>query len=62
MQRGLRQRFVEAHPGFEPYIEEILPKKAQLDSVKLYVFPLSASKPNQTNPIQTKPSPNSKDC
>lgn len=35
VQRGLRQRFLEAHPGFEPYIEEILPKKAQLDAVKL---------------------------
>lgn len=36
VQRGLRQRFVEAYPGFEPYIDEILPKKAQLDAVKLY--------------------------
>lgn len=36
VQRGLRQRFVEAYPGFEPYIDDILPKKAQLDAVKLY--------------------------
>ncbi|KAF5856566.1 translation machinery-associated protein 20, partial [Aspergillus alliaceus] len=35
VQRGLRQRFVEAYPGFEPYIDEILPKKAQLDAIKL---------------------------
>ncbi|KAA8652154.1 translation machinery-associated protein 20 [Aspergillus tanneri] len=35
VQRGLRQRFLETYPGFEPYIEEILPKKAQLDAVKL---------------------------
>ncbi|KAI9928739.1 hypothetical protein ASPWEDRAFT_168711 [Aspergillus wentii DTO 134E9] len=33
--RGLRQRLLEAYPGFEPYIDEILPKKAQLDAVKL---------------------------
>ncbi|OJJ49631.1 hypothetical protein ASPZODRAFT_156719 [Penicilliopsis zonata CBS 506.65] len=33
--RGLRQRLLETYPGFEPYIEEILPKKAQLDAVKL---------------------------
>ncbi|KAE8412752.1 GTP-binding protein YchF [Aspergillus pseudocaelatus] len=35
VQRGLRQRFVEAYPGFEPYIDDILPKKAQLDAIKL---------------------------
>ncbi|PYI03298.1 GTP-binding protein YchF [Aspergillus sclerotiicarbonarius CBS 121057] len=35
VQRGLRQRFLETYPGFEPYIEEVLPKKAQLDAVKL---------------------------
>ncbi|KAB8068971.1 hypothetical protein BDV29DRAFT_161884 [Aspergillus leporis] len=35
VQRGLRQRFLETYPGFEPYIDEILPKKAQLDAVKL---------------------------
>lgn len=36
VQRGLRQRFLDTYPGFEPYIEEVLPKKAQLDAVKLY--------------------------
>ncbi|KAL4976735.1 P-loop containing nucleoside triphosphate hydrolase protein [Aspergillus desertorum] len=35
VQRALRQKLVEAHPRCEPYIEEILPKKAQLDAVKL---------------------------
>ncbi|PLB40043.1 GTP-binding protein YchF [Aspergillus candidus] len=35
VQRGLRQKFLDAHPGFEPYIDEVLPKKAQLDAVKL---------------------------
>ncbi|KAJ5811718.1 hypothetical protein N7474_008019 [Penicillium riverlandense] len=33
--RGLRQRLLETYPGFEPYIEEILPKKASLEVVKL---------------------------
>ncbi|KAL4813685.1 P-loop containing nucleoside triphosphate hydrolase protein [Aspergillus spinulosporus] len=35
VQRALRQKLVEAHPRCEPYIDEILPKKAQLDAVKL---------------------------
>ncbi|KAL4930150.1 translation machinery-associated protein 20 [Aspergillus undulatus] len=35
VQRALRQKLVEAHPLCEPYIDEILPKKAQLDAVKL---------------------------
>lgn len=39
MQRGLRQKLLETYPGFEPYIEEILPKKASLEAVKLYVQP-----------------------
>lgn len=39
MQRGLRQKLLETYPGFEPYIEEIMPKKASLEAVKLYVQP-----------------------
>jgi hypothetical protein len=35
VQRGLRQKLLDTYPGFEPYIDEILPKKAQLDAVKL---------------------------
>ncbi|KAL4888086.1 P-loop containing nucleoside triphosphate hydrolase protein [Aspergillus ambiguus] len=35
VQRGVRQRFLETYPGFEPYIDEVIPKKAQLDAVKL---------------------------
>jgi Pre-PUA-like domain len=35
VQRNLRAKLVETYPGFEPYIEEIIPKKAQLDAVKL---------------------------
>jgi PUA domain protein len=39
VQRGLRQKLLETYPGFEPYIEEIMPKKASLEAVKLYVSP-----------------------
>ncbi|KAL1979250.1 hypothetical protein VTN96DRAFT_6402 [Rasamsonia emersonii] len=35
VQRSLRSKLVETYPGFEPYIDEIIPKKAQLDAVKL---------------------------
>ena len=38
MQRGLRQKLLETYPGFEPFIEEIMPKKASLEAVKLYVI------------------------
>ncbi|KAK2755888.1 translation machinery-associated protein 20 [Arachnomyces sp. PD_36] len=34
-QRGLRAKFVETYPGFEPYIDEIMPKKSQLEAMKL---------------------------
>lgn len=37
VQRGIRQNFLDSYPGFEPFIDEILPKKAQLDSIKLFV-------------------------
>ena len=37
VQRGLRQKLLETYPGFEPYIEEIMPKKGSLEAVKLYV-------------------------
>ncbi|KAL1958584.1 hypothetical protein VTO42DRAFT_4181 [Malbranchea cinnamomea] len=35
VQRSLRSKFVEQYPGFEPYIDEILPKKASLEAAKL---------------------------
>jgi len=35
VQRGLRSKLIETYPGFEPYIDEILPKKASLEAVKL---------------------------
>ncbi len=36
-QRGIRAKVLESYPLLEPYIEEILPKKEQLDLVKLCV-------------------------
>ncbi|CAG8137045.1 unnamed protein product [Penicillium salamii] len=35
VQRGLRQKLLETYPGFEPVIEEFMPKKASLEAVKL---------------------------
>lgn len=40
MQRGLRQKLLETYPGFEPFIEDFMPKKASLEAVKLYSLPL----------------------
>ncbi|KAF1837552.1 translation machinery-associated protein 20 [Decorospora gaudefroyi] len=34
-QRGIRSKVLEEYPKLEPYIEDILPKKEQLDLVKL---------------------------
>jgi hypothetical protein len=53
----LRQKLLETYPGFEPYIEEIMPKKASLEAVKLYALPPSPnqspfSKPHPSNPHQ----------
>lgn len=52
MQRGLRQKLLETYPGFEPYIEEILPKKASLEAVKLYA---PSTPPNHTPTPQFQP-------
>lgn len=35
-QRAIRSKVLEEYPKLEPYIEDILPKKEQLDLVKLY--------------------------
>lgn len=35
-QRGFRAKIVEQYPLLAPHIEEIIPKKSQLDSLKLY--------------------------
>ncbi|KAJ5249062.1 hypothetical protein N7468_000513 [Penicillium chermesinum] len=35
VQRGLRQKLLDTYPGYEPFIEEIMPKKASLEVVKL---------------------------
>ena len=37
VQRTIRAKVLETYPLLEPYIEDILPKKEQLDLVKLYV-------------------------
>jgi PUA domain protein len=37
-QRAIRSKVLEEYPKLEPYIEDILPKKEQLDLVKLYVY------------------------
>jgi hypothetical protein len=44
VQRTIRAKILEQYPLLEPYMEEILPKKEQLDLVKLYVLALSNSK------------------
>lgn len=36
-QRAIRSKVIETYPKLEPYIEDIMPKKEQLDLVKLYV-------------------------
>jgi hypothetical protein len=48
VQRGLRAKLVETYPGFEPYIDEIIPKKAQLEAVKLCVL-------HKNNPLPPLP-------
>jgi malignant T-cell-amplified sequence len=35
VQRGIRTKVLETYPNLEPHIEDILPKKSQLDLVKL---------------------------
>jgi hypothetical protein len=71
VQRGLRQKLLETYPGFEPYIEEIMPKKASLEAVKLYVGQQNPSPHHPTsslpsymnqNPTNTTPAPNVQPC
>ncbi|KAG9774997.1 Translation machinery-associated protein 20 [Exophiala dermatitidis] len=35
VQRGIRAKILETYPDLEPHIDEILPKKSQLDLIKL---------------------------
>jgi hypothetical protein len=35
VQRGIRAKVLETYPLLEPHIEEIMPKKSQLDLLKL---------------------------
>lgn len=35
VQRAIRSKVIETYPKLAPYIDEIIPKKSQLDLVKL---------------------------
>ncbi|PGH18522.1 hypothetical protein AJ79_00299 [Helicocarpus griseus UAMH5409] len=37
VQRAIRQKLLETYPGFEPYIDELIPKKASLEAIKLHI-------------------------
>lgn len=37
VQRAIRNKALETYPLLAPYIDEIMPKKSQLDLIKLYV-------------------------
>ncbi|KAF1814366.1 translation machinery-associated protein-like protein [Eremomyces bilateralis CBS 781.70] len=47
VQRGIRSKAIETYPLLEPYMDEIMPKKEQLDMIKLpdrvTLYALSAS-------------------
>ena len=62
MQRGIRQNFLDSYPGFEPFIDEILPKKAQLDSIKLFgpspQFPMDIGKEKRKKEKECIANPN----
>ena len=38
VQRAIRTKIVETYPLLAPHIDEIIPKKSQLDLLKLYDF------------------------
>lgn len=40
VQRGIRAKVAEQYPLLEPYLDQIIPKKEQLDLVKLCVDPI----------------------
>lgn len=47
VQRGIRSKVEATYPLLCPYMDDIMPKKEQIDLVKLYVFiplPLASSK------------------
>ncbi|EEH21054.2 hypothetical protein PABG_03285 [Paracoccidioides brasiliensis Pb03] len=37
VQRAIKQKLVETYPGLAPYMDEIIPKKASLEAVKLHI-------------------------
>lgn len=38
VQRSIRTKIIETYPSLELHMEDIMPKKSQLDVVKLYVY------------------------
>jgi PUA domain protein len=36
-QRAIRAKAIETYPRLEPYMDDIMPKKEQIDLVKVYV-------------------------
>ena len=38
-QRAIRAKAIETYPRLEPYMDDIMPKKEQIDLVKVYVDP-----------------------
>lgn len=52
-QRAIRSKVLEEYPKLEPYIEDILPKKEQLDLVKLYVYLITTTKSVSCSPYTT---------
>lgn len=60
VQRTIRQKVLDTYPLLEPYIEDIMPKKEQLDLVKLFVTnlfialtPLNQGFPNLYTSVTT---------
>ncbi|KAK2863664.1 hypothetical protein FQN49_004110 [Arthroderma sp. PD_2] len=55
VQRSLRAKFLETHPGFEPFIDEVLPKKASLEAMKLTTYGVETSKDKVNQVILCSP-------
>ncbi|MCJ1459627.1 translation machinery-associated protein 20 [Mycoblastus sanguinarius] len=52
VQRAIRTKIVETYPLLAPHIDELIPKKSQLDLLKLYgrLYPKSLCKTNNASP------------
>jgi len=49
-QRAIRAKAIETYPRLEPYMDEIMPKKEQIDLVKVYVSSLERAGVRQRPP------------